>query len=110
INALDGTLDGGFGNKGLSVTDFFATPTGNLNQGGDDTAYAVAVRSDGDIIASGLTQQGDGGDNFGMAVFDRIGKLDKSFNLDGLVETDFSPNFTSGSRGQPFSTEQAFSM
>ena len=110
IHALDGTLDANWANKGLAVTDFFATPSGSLNQGGDDTAFTAIVRNDGFVVVGGLTQQGDGGDNFGIAVYDRVGKLNTAYNLDGLVETDFSPNFTSGSLGKPFSTDQGYTM
>lgn len=54
----DGSLDTSFGNGGLVVTDFAS---------GSDAAFAVALESDGKIIAAGPTTPTAGQDDFALA-------------------------------------------
>ncbi|MEW6210041.1 MAG: hypothetical protein AB1631_16865 [Acidobacteriota bacterium] len=74
----DGSLDTSFDSDGRVDTDFL---------GGSDRAQAVAIQSDGRIIAAG-TITGIGGD-FGIVRYNTDGSLDTSFDLDGKVDTDF---------------------
>ena len=75
-----GELDPTFGGDGRVTTDF----------GGADTAFAVAVQSDGKIVAAGefLLQFGTSTD-FALARYNSDGSLDASFGGDGRVTTDF---------------------
>ncbi|MGW5457378.1 calcium-binding protein [Streptomyces sp. NPDC003996] len=68
----DGSLDTGFGSNGIQRTDF----------GGYDSAEALAVQSDGKIVAAGA-----GGGGFALARYNTNGTLDTSFDGDGLVVT-----------------------
>ncbi|MFI7635963.1 hypothetical protein [Nonomuraea sp. NPDC049400] len=72
----DGSLDSGFGSGGKVTTDF----------GGDDSASAVALQPDGEIVVVG--HGGPGGD-FALARYNSDGTLDSSFGADGRVTTDF---------------------
>src|SRR5262245_12063781 len=69
-----GALDPTFGSGGLVTTDF----------GGSDSAQAVAIQSDGKIVAAGSS----GGD-FALARYNADGSLDASFGGGGKVTTDF---------------------
>ena len=80
---FNGTVDTSFapnatGNR--AITDF---------SGGDDIVYALAVQSDGEILAAGTTYNASGGFDFGLARYNPDGSLDDSFGTDGLVTTDF---------------------
>lgn len=79
----DGTLDGGFGSKGLAVNDL-----GPL-------AYAtgLAVEPNGRVVAS-VNIVGDGRD-FGVARFTAKGKPDTSFGTDGIAVTTGPDGFFS---------------
>jgi uncharacterized delta-60 repeat protein len=74
----DGSLDTTFDTDGMVVTDFGST----------DIAYAVAIQSNGKIVAAGYA--GSGTDDFALARFNSNGILDSSFSGDGKVTTDFS--------------------
>jgi uncharacterized delta-60 repeat protein len=77
----DGTLDAAFGSGGIVTTDF---------AGGDDAASAVAIQSDGKIVAVGAAYMGSAtrGD-FALARYNTDGSLDATFGVGGKVTTDF---------------------
>jgi uncharacterized delta-60 repeat protein len=79
----DGSLDQSFGTGGVVVTDF---------GGSEDIADAVLVKGS-QIVAAGGTTAGGGGENFGLARYNKDGSLDTSFGGDGLVTTDFEGGF-----------------
>jgi uncharacterized delta-60 repeat protein len=110
FNGIDGTLDASFGKSGLVDTDFLGADNGNTVVDGNDLANQVVITPSGRIFAAGWTEQGGGGQNFGLVAYSPNGQVDKTFNADGLVETDFSTNFTSGSLGLPPVNDQANSM
>ena len=78
----DGSLDPTFGRDGIVTTDFAAAT---------DFAYAVALQSDGKIVAAG-TSVGDTED-FALARYNPDGSLDPTFGGDGTVTTDFWDGF-----------------
>lgn len=71
----DGTPDTGFNTTGKLLLDFF---------GLDDLCTAVALQSDGKIIAAGYTFTGEGFE-FAMARFHANGSPDLDFGIDGRV-------------------------
>lgn len=71
----DGSLDTTFGNGGQVVTNF----------GGVDEAFAVALQTDGKIVAAGVT-----GSDFALARYSSNGTLDATFGSSGTVTTDFA--------------------
>ncbi len=74
---VNGSLDTSFGGKGTGiVTIDFATV---------DFGFAVAIQSDGKIVVAGVA-----GGNFGMARLTVTGALDKTFDGDGKVVTQFA--------------------
>ena len=73
----DGTLDSGFGSSGKVTTNF---------SGSYDTCLAVAIQSDGKIVAVGDSD----GNDFALARYDTNGALDSTFGTGGKVTTDFS--------------------
>jgi uncharacterized delta-60 repeat protein len=77
----DGTLDATFASGGIAITDF---------AGGDDAASAVAIQSDGKIVAVGAAYMGSAtrGD-FALARYNTDGSLDATFGVGGKVTTDF---------------------
>lgn len=70
--AADGDLDSTFGGDG-KVTTSFTDPAG---------ANAVAIQSDGEIVAGGTA-----GGGFGLARYNTDGSLDTTFDTDGMVTT-----------------------
>ena len=76
----DGKLDESFGNKGRTIVSF-----------GDDadTAYCLALQSDGKIVIGGDSSRSSGqtGLDFGLLRLDVDGKPDPSFGDAGLVST-----------------------
>ncbi len=70
-----GALDPSFGTGGQVTTDF----------GGFDSAQAVAVQSDGKIVAAGSS----GGGDFALARYNADGTLDSTFGSGGKLTTDF---------------------
>jgi uncharacterized delta-60 repeat protein len=85
----NGTIDTAFGTRGAVVTTF----PGN----GYSAAAAVAVQSNGDIVAAGVTQAtnpvlGRGPSAFALARYTANGQLDASFGTGGLVTTAFGMN------------------
>lgn len=82
----DGSLDISFGTGGKVTTDF----------GDQELAGAVALQSDGKIVAAGrsgnaLRVPGVNSD-FALARYNSDGSLDTSFGADGKVMTDFGGN------------------
>ena len=71
----DGELDPGFGSGGRVSTDL---ETGEI-------AFAVALQSDGKIVAAGFIS----GDDFALVRYNVDGSLDSSFGSGGKVLTDF---------------------
>jgi uncharacterized delta-60 repeat protein len=82
----DGTIDASFGTHGAAVTNF---PGNNFSR-----AFAVAVQSNGDIVAAGFTAAqncvcaGQASD-FALARYTADGQLDTTFGTNGLVITNF---------------------
>jgi len=77
---FDGALDLSFGNGGKVVTDF---------AGDSDEARAVAIQSDGKIVAAGNMFNSTTATDFAVARYNPDGSLDTSFGLNGKVNTDF---------------------
>jgi uncharacterized delta-60 repeat protein len=77
----NGSLDTSFGTGGKVVTTF----NSNFNQ-----ANAVAILSDGKIIAAGYTQDSSGFYDLALARYNSDGSLDTTFDFDGKVITDFN--------------------
>jgi uncharacterized delta-60 repeat protein len=81
VQADDGDLDKSFGASGKVVTDFF---------GSDDEATAVAIQSDGKIIAVGSTSKPFvNGRDFALVRYNTDGTLDTTFGQRGKVATVF---------------------
>jgi uncharacterized delta-60 repeat protein len=78
----DGSRDTTFDNDGVS----FADPDFGLF----DTAFGVALQSDGKIVAVGSTANSE--HRFAVVRFMNDGVLDTSFDGDGIVITDFPGN------------------
>jgi uncharacterized delta-60 repeat protein/uncharacterized repeat protein (TIGR01451 family) len=76
----DGSLDTAFAGDGRVTTDFDA--------GSSDLAYAVALQSDGKIVAAGVAVI-SGTNDFALARYNTDGSLDTTFDGDGLTTTDF---------------------
>jgi uncharacterized delta-60 repeat protein len=75
----DGSLDSTFDGDGKVITEF------NLDT---DRALAVAIQTDGKIIAGGKSQT-ETSDDFALARYNPNGSLDTTFDGDGKVTTDF---------------------
>lgn len=75
------TGDSGFNGNGVAITSIGTT---------DEIAYALAVQSDGKVIAAGTTFGGNY--NFGIVRYRSSGTLDTSFDTDGRATTDFAGN------------------
>ncbi len=73
----NGALDASFGTGGQVTTD--------LDNGGNDTLYALGLYPDGKIAAAG-NSSGD----FGLARYNTNGALDTTFGLGGKVTTDIN--------------------
>jgi uncharacterized delta-60 repeat protein len=82
----NGTIDTTFGSQGGVVTPF----TGNI----DAVAFALAIQSNGDIVAAGQagSEAPDGPSSFALARYTANGQLDTSFGTDGTVTTAFDNN------------------
>ena len=85
----DGLPDTSFSSDGMLATDF---------SGYDDRVNAVALQSDGKIIAAGIaTAEGAIGgtdSRFALARYNTNGSLDTTFNHTGKVTTNFSIQLT----------------
>lgn len=81
----NGELDPSFGNGGIVIT--------SLIPGGNNSANAVSVDSNGDILVAGVTSQpqSNQGSNFALVRYTSDGTLDTTFGGGtGWVQTDFS--------------------
>ncbi|MDT4897393.1 MAG: hypothetical protein QOH25_2470 [Acidobacteriota bacterium] len=76
----DGSLDTSFDTDGRVTTDF---PGFTFEE-----AHAVALQTDGKIVAAGL-----GSSSFSLARYNANGSLDNTFDGDGLVTTAFGGSF-----------------
>lgn len=81
---VDGTLDTTFGNRGVVVTDIYAS-------NGDEAFKALAIQSNGEIVAAGFA-----GASFTVARYTATGSLDSTFNGGGVVENRFISSGGSG--------------
>jgi uncharacterized delta-60 repeat protein len=77
----DGTLDSTFGTGGKVTTDL---------AGRSETAYAVAVQSDGKIVVAGTTTSPVTKNDFVVVRYTASGALDTGFGEGGKVVTSFS--------------------
>ncbi len=77
----DGSLDTTFDGDGKVTTSFF---------GSSDTAYSVALQSDGKIVVGGLAFSSLPTTDVALARYNTNGSLDTTFDGDGKVTTDFS--------------------
>lgn len=77
----NGSLDAGFNGDGKATTDFGDT----IN-----VATAIAIQADGKIVVGGYAYNPKSDRNdFAIAKFNSNGTLDKGFNKDGRVRTDY---------------------
>jgi uncharacterized delta-60 repeat protein len=74
-----GSLDSSFGTGGKVVT--------SINSGADK-AYAVALQTDGKIIAAGMTTNASTGKDFACLRYNSNGTLDSTFGTSGIVTND----------------------
>ena len=81
--AADGDLELTFGIGGRITTDF---------SGSFDAATALAIQSDGKIVAAGFASSEGSiqSRDFGLSRYNRDGSLDATFGIGGKVTTDFS--------------------
>jgi uncharacterized delta-60 repeat protein len=79
----DGTLHPTFNSTGKVLTDFSGSGSG-------DTATALAIQSDGKIVAAGGSYASGPPQDFALARYNPDGTLDPTFNSTGKVLTDFS--------------------
>ena len=79
----DGSLDADFGIGGKVITDL---------SGPSEGAAALAIQSDGRIVAAGSAYTGDPSTSldFALVRYHPDGSLDRSFGIDGKVITDWS--------------------
>jgi uncharacterized delta-60 repeat protein len=77
----DGTLDTTFGGDGKVTTNFTRR---------EDGAWALAIQTDGKIVAAGDTGLRTGNSRFAVARYNADGTLDSSFGGDGKVTTEFT--------------------
>ncbi|MGZ4308066.1 MAG: Ig-like domain-containing protein [Gaiellaceae bacterium] len=92
----DGSLDTGFGTGGKVVTTFVSD---TLKY---DEFHAVALQSDGKIVAAGFTEvarYGTTDRDFALARYNTDGSLDTSFDGDGKVTTSMYPAVVGSSDG-----------
>jgi uncharacterized delta-60 repeat protein len=85
----NGSPDPSFGTGGVAITDFGVNAP---NSG----AFAVAIQSNGDIVAGGiagsaLTSGSLTTSSFGLARYTSAGKLDAAFGSGGIVITNVAP-------------------
>jgi uncharacterized delta-60 repeat protein len=74
----DGTLDTTFDGDGKVIT-----PLGSSF----DIAYAIALQTDGQILAGGYSRDSSNNDDFAIVRYNADGSLDTSFDGDGVVTT-----------------------
>jgi uncharacterized delta-60 repeat protein len=74
----NGRLDRSFGGDGKVTTDF----------GGEELANALVIQKDGRLVVAGFSEAADQG-AIALARYQKDGRLDRSFDGDGKVLTDF---------------------
>ena len=77
----NGTLDPTFGSGGKVVTDF---------NNRDNAAYAVALQSDGKIVAGGYAKNASFSNVFALARYNPNGTLDTTFGVNGRTTLSFT--------------------
>ena len=77
----DGTLDVSFGTSGKAKIDFY---------GFNDGCFALALQSDGKIVAAGGAFGAAGDNNFAMTRLNPDGSIDASFGTGGKVSEDLN--------------------
>lgn len=97
-----GALDATFGTGGVVTTTDF----GFLNNYGNGGAYAVAVQSDGKIVAAGQYQPFNGKYVFVVARYNTNGSLDTTFNTSGYTGA-FDGSGTCQARGMAIQSDGA---
>ena len=75
----NGSIDASFGTHGAVLTTFRSNPNA--------IAFAVAIQSNGDIIAAGQA-----GSSLALSRYNSAGKLDTTFGSGGTVSTSLSSN------------------
>jgi uncharacterized delta-60 repeat protein len=83
----DGSLDSTFGEGGKVATDFF---------GNDDTVAALAIQTDGKIVAVGRAYHIRIGSDFAIARYNPDGSPDSTFGSGGKVTISFAGGFANG--------------
>ena len=85
----DGTLDTTFGDNGTVMTSFGDPAHCNAQ------AEGAALEPDGKIVAAGVAACWKESDDsrFAVARYDTDGALDTSFSDDGMVKTNFTPQY-----------------
>ena len=78
----NGSLDTTFDSDGKVTTDI----------GSGDTAYSVAIQSDGKIVAAGTRGGGLEGNDIALARYNTDGSLDTNFGTGGKVTTEVGTN------------------
>jgi uncharacterized delta-60 repeat protein len=82
----DGTLDASFDGDGKQTTGFFS--------GGYDQAVAIAIQSDGNIVAAGkAVNNATFNSDFALARYTNNGSLDITFGTGGKLTTDFFSDY-----------------
>lgn len=79
----DGTFDNTFGTNGVVTTSI-----GSFH----DRAYAIALQTDGKIIAAGRTVDTSSAYKFAVIRYDSDGSVDSTFGTNGTVTTSFINN------------------
>jgi uncharacterized delta-60 repeat protein len=77
----NGTLDTTFGGTGIVTTNMGST---------SDSISAIAVQSDGKIVAAGEATRSGTGSDFALVRYNSNGTLDSTFGTGGKVFTDFN--------------------
>ncbi len=78
----DGSLDRTFDGDGKVLTDFGSSTF--------EMIYAIEIDNNGRIVAAGLANVGGRGHQFALARYNRDGSLDRTFDGDGKVLTNFT--------------------
>ncbi|MEZ0318206.1 MAG: cadherin-like domain-containing protein [Methylophilaceae bacterium] len=78
---IDGSLDSGFGNSGIVITNVGSTAGGGYNRG-----HSVALQPDGKIVVAGFVDV-QNVEDFSVVRYNADGSLDITFSGDGKVAT-----------------------
>ena len=86
----NGTLDQSFATSGILTVNLYG---GDNGENKDDTAYALALQSDGSIIVAGKSYRNHGSNFYDDAALIKVtsnGTLDPSFGQNGMVKTNLN--------------------